>query len=156
MVKINIICVGKIKDKYIKDGIEEFSKRLSKYTTLSIIELTEEDENKGIENAIVKETERIINLVNKKIQSFNILLDLKGKMQTSEEMAMKLNEISMTCSEVNFIIGGSNGVSDELRKIVDFRLAFSLMTFPHQLMRLILCEQIYRWVAINKNIKYHK
>ena len=156
MVKINIICVGKIKDKYIKDGIEEFSKRLSKYTTLSIIELMEEDDNKGIENVIAKETERIINLVNKKMQSFNILLDLKGKMQTSEEMAMKLNEISMTCSEVNFIIGGSNGVSDELRKIVDFRLAFSLMTFPHQLMRLILCEQIYRWVAINKNIKYHK
>lgn len=156
MVKINIICVGKIKDKYIKNGIEEFSKRLSKYTTLSIIELMEEDDNKGIENAIAKETERIINLVNKKMQSFNILLDLKGKMQTSEEMAMKLNEISMTCSEVNFIIGGSNGVSDELRKIVDFRLAFSLMTFPHQLMRLILCEQIYRWVAINKNIKYHK
>ena len=156
MVKINIICVGKIKDKYIKDGIEEFSKRLSKYTTLSIIELIEEDDNKGIENAIAKETERIINLVNKKMQSFNILLDLKGKMQTSEEMAMKLNDISMTCSEVNFIIGGSNGVSDELRKIVDFRLAFSLMTFPHQLMRLILCEQIYRWVAINKNIKYHK
>ena len=156
MVKISIICVGKIKDKYIKDGIEEFSKRLSKYTTLSIIELMEEDDNKGIENAIAKETERIINLVNKKMQSFNILLDLKGKMQTSEEMAMKLNEISMTCSEVNFIIGGSNGVSDELRKIVDFRLAFSLMTFPHQLMRLILCEQIYRWVAINKNIKYHK
>ena len=156
MVKINIICVGKIKDKYIKNGIEEFSKRLSKYTTLSIIELMEEDDNKGIENAIAKETERIINLVNKKMQSFNILLDLKGKMQTSEEMAMKLNEISMTCSEVNFIIGGSNGVSDELRKIVDFRLAFSLMTLPHQLMRLILCEQIYRWVAINKNIKYHK
>ena len=156
MVKVNIVCVGKIKDKYIKDGIEEFSKRLSKYTTLSIIELMEEDDNKGIENAIAKETERIINIINKKMQSFNVLLDLKGKMQTSEEMARKLDEISLNYSEVNFLIGGSNGVNDELRKIVDFRLAFSAMTFPHQLMRLILCEQIYRWVAINKNIKYHK
>ena len=90
------------------------------------------------------------------MQSFNILLDLKGKIQTSEEMAKKLDEISLNYSEVNFIIGGSNGVGDELRKMVDFRLAFSSMTFPHQLMRLILCEQIYRWVAINKNIKYHK
>ena len=131
MVKINIICVGKIKDKYIKDGIDEFSKRLSKYTTLSIIELTEEDDNKGIENAIFKETERLINIINKKMQSFNILLDLKGKIQTSEEMAKKLDEISLNYSEVNFIIGGSNGVGDELRKMVDFRLAFSSMTFPH-------------------------
>ena len=71
-------------------------------------------------------------------------------------MADKIEKISMTNSEINFIIGGSNGVDDNLRKIVDYRLCFSKMTFPHQLMRLILAEQIYRWISINNNIKYHK
>ena len=156
MVKINIVCIGKVKDKYIRDGIEEFSKRLSRYANFSIVELSEEDDNKGIESAIAKETERIINVINKKSQSYNILLDLKGKQKSSEEMAELLEKITIQKSEINFIIGGSNGVGDELRRIVDFRLNFSLFTFPHQLMRLILAEQIYRWISINNNIKYHK
>ena len=156
MVKINIVCIGKVKDKYIRDGIKEFSKRLSRYANFSIVELSEEDDNKGIESAILKETERIINVINKKSQSYNILLDLKGKQKSSEEMAELLEKITIQKSEINFIIGGSNGVGDELRRIVDFRLNFSLFTFPHQLMRLILAEQIYRWISINNNIKYHK
>ena len=156
MIRINVVCIGKIKEKYIKEGINEFLKRLSKYVKLEIIELAEEDDNKGIENAINSETERIINAISKKIYSYNILLDLKGKMLDSEEMAQKIEKISMISSEINFIIGGSNGVNDNLRKIVDFRLCFSPMTFPHQLMRLILTEQLYRWVSINNNIKYHK
>lgn len=156
MVKINIVCIGKVKDKYIRDGIEEFSKRLSRYANFSIVELSEEDDNKGIESAISKETERIINVINKKSQSYNILLDLKGKQKSSEEMAELLEKITIQKSEINFIIGGSNGVGDELRRIVDFKLNFSLFTFPHQLMRLILAEQIYRWISINNNIKYHK
>lgn len=156
MIRINVVCIGKIKEKYIKEGINEFLKRLSRYIKLEIIELAEEDDNKGIENAINSETERIINAISKKSYSYNILLDLKGKMLDSEEMAQKIEEISMISSEINFIIGGSNGVNDNLRKIVDFRLCFSPMTFPHQLMRLILTEQLYRWVSINNNIKYHK
>jgi len=156
MIRINVVCIGKIKEKYIKEGINEFLKRLSKYIKLEIIELAEEDDNKGIENAINSETERIINAISKKSYSYNILLDLKGKMLDSEGMAQKIEEISMISSEINFIIGGSNGVNDNLRKIVDFRLCFSPMTFPHQLMRLILTEQLYRWVSINNNIKYHK
>ena len=156
MVKINIVCIGKVKDKYIRDGIKEFSKRLSRYANFGIVELSEEDYNKGIESAISKETERIINVINKKSQSYNILLDLKGKQKSSEEMAELLEKITIQKSEINFIIGGSNGVGDELRRIVDFRLNFSLFTFPHQLMRLILAEQIYRWISINNNIKYHK
>ena len=156
MIKISIICIGKIKDAYIKEGISEFSKRLSKYINLNIIELAEEDDNKGVENAVMKETDRIINTINKRNQSYNILLDLKGKAKTSEEMARNIEKLSLTNSEINFIIGGSNGVNDKLRKIVDFRLNFSSFTFPHQLMRLILIEQIYRWISINKNIKYHK
>lgn len=156
MVKINIVCIGKVKDKYIRDGIEEFSKRLSRYANFNVVELSEEDDNKGIESAISKETERIINVINKKNQSYNILLDLKGKQKSSEEMAELLEKITIQKSEINFIIGGSNGVGDELRRIVDCRLNFSLFTFPHQLMRLILAEQIYRWISINNNIKYHK
>ena len=156
MVKINIVCIGKVKDKYIRDGIKEFSKRLSRYANFNVVELNEEDDNKGIESAISKETERIINIINKKSQSYNILLDLKGKQKSSEEMAELLEKITIQKSEINFIIGGSNGVGDELRRIVDFRLNFSLFTFPHQLMRLILAEQIYRWISINNNIKYHK
>ena len=156
MIRINVVCVGKIKEKYIKEGINEFLKRLSKYIKLEIIELAEEDDNKGIQNAINSETERIINAISKKNYSYNVLLDLRGETLTSEEMAEKIEEISMISSEINFIIGGSNGVNDNLRKIVDFRLCFSPMTFPHQLMRLILTEQLYRWVSINNNIKYHK
>lgn len=156
MVKINVICIGKIKDKYIRDGISEFSKRLSRYVGLNIIELSEEDDNKGIEMAITKETERIIETLNKRNRSYSILLDLKGKIESSEEMAEEIENMSLRYSEINFIIGGSNGVDDELRKLVDFRLSFSSFTFPHQLMRLILMEQIYRWISINKNIKYHK
>ena len=156
MVKINVICIGKIKDKYIRDGISEFSKRLSRYVGLNIIELSEEDDNKGIEMAITKETERIIETLNKRNRSYSILLDLKGKIESSEEMAEEIENISLRYSEINFIIGGSNGFDDELRKLVDCRLSFSSFTFPHQLMRLILMEQIYRWISINKNIKYHK
>ena len=156
MIRINIVCVGKIKEKYIKDGIEEFLKRLSKYAKLDIIELSEEDDNKGVKNAIDIETERIINIIEKKNYSYNILLDLSGKMLTSVEMAQKIEKISLTNSEINFIIGGSNGVDDELRKLVDFRLAFSSFTFPHQLMRVLLLEQIYRCFRINSGEPYHK
>lgn len=156
MVKINIICIGKIKDSYIREGIDEFIKRLSKYVRLSIIELAEENDNKGVENAVLRETGRIIATMAKRDNSYNILLDLKGKMRTSEEMSEELERISLTNSEINFIIGGSNGVGDELRQKSDFSLKFSPMTFPHQLMRLILIEQIYRWITISKNIKYHK
>ena len=129
MIRINVVCIGKIKDRYIKEGIAEFSKRLSKYIKLDITELAEEDDNKGIENAINSETERIITAISKKNYSYNILLDLSGKMLSSEEMADKIEKISITNSEINFIIGGSNGVNDNLRKIVD---------------------------SINNNIKYHK
>lgn len=155
MIKINIISIGKIKDKYIKDGIDEFKKRISKYCKITIVELQEEDDNKGINNSIQKETERLINVIQDK-KAYNVLLDLKGKIKTSEEMAEEIEKISLNYSEINFIIGGSNGVGDELREIVNLRLAFSAFTFPHQLMRLILIEQIYRWISINKNIKYHK
>lgn len=156
MLKINIISIGKVKDKYISDGIDEFAKRLSKYVNFNIIELSEEDDNKGIELAIYKESNRILDLINKKNNVFNILLDIQGTMLSSNEMSKKIEDLSMKYSEINFIIGGSNGVNEELKNYVNYKVSFSLFTFPHQLMKLILSEQIYRWISISKNIKYHK
>lgn len=156
MLKINIISIGKVKDKYISDGIDEFAKRLSKYVNFNIIELSEEDDNKGIELAIYKESNRILDLINKKNNVFNILLDIQGTMLSSNEMSKKIEDLSMKYSEINFIIGGSNGVNEELKNHVNYKVSFSLFTFPHQLMKLILSEQIYRCISISKNIKYHK
>lgn len=154
MLKINIICVGKIKEKYIVDGINEFSKRLGRYIKLNIIEIKDEADN-VINFAINKESKNLLDTINKNI-GYNILLDLKGKGLTSEEFAKKIDELTLSVSTINFIIGGSNGYNDEVRNIADMRISFSKMTFPHQLMRLILVEQIYRSICINNNISYHK
>ncbi len=152
MLKINIIAIGKIKEKYIIDGIAEFSKRLSKYINLNIIELQEEVDNS---TAIKKESDKILAYLSK-IKSYNILLDLKGKFIDSIELSNKLFDLTLNYSEISFIIGGSRGVSREVKEKADYLLAFSKLTFPHQLFRLILLEQIYRAICISKNIKYHK
>lgn len=152
MLKINIIAIGKIKEKYIIDGIAEFSKRLSKYINLNIIELQEEVDNS---TAIKKESDKILAYLSK-TKSYNILLDLKGKFIDSIELSNKLFDLTLNYSEISFIIGGSRGVSKEVKEKADYLLAFSKLTFPHQLFRLILLEQIYRAICISKNIKYHK
>lgn len=152
MLKINIIAIGKIKEKYIIDGIAEFSKRLSKYINLNIIELQEEVDNS---TAIKKESDKILAYLSK-TKSYNILLDLKGKFIDSIELSNKLFDLTLNYCEISFIIGGSRGVSREVKEKVDYLLAFSKLTFPHQLFRLILLEQIYRAICISKNIKYHK
>ncbi|NYV27983.1 23S rRNA (pseudouridine(1915)-N(3))-methyltransferase RlmH [Streptobacillus felis] len=154
MLKINIICVGKIKEKYICDGIDEFKKRLSKYIKLNIIELKEEPDN-NIDMAINKESKLIIDTINKNI-GYNILLDIKGENISSEKLSKKIVDLKLEYSNINFIIGGSNGFNDEVRNISEYKLSFSKMTFPHQLMRLILIEQVYRAICIENNIKYHK
>lgn len=154
MVKINIICVGKIKEKYIEDGINEFRKRLFKYIKLNIIELKEENDNNS-NNSIEKESSYLLDAINKNT-GYNILLDLKGNNLSSPELSKKIFDLTLTTSTINLIIGGSNGVNDEVRKKSDYLLCFSKMTFPHQLIRLILVEQIYRAVCIHNNIKYHK
>ncbi|ACZ01502.1 23S rRNA (pseudouridine(1915)-N(3))-methyltransferase RlmH [Streptobacillus moniliformis] len=154
MLKINLICIGKIKEKYIIDGIEEFLKRLSKYVKINVIELKEEADN-NVYFAINKESKLLIDSINKN-SGYNILLDIKGNNITSEELSDKISNLKLNYSEINFIIGGSNGYNDEVRKLADFKLSFSKMTFPHQLMRLILIEQIYRSICIENNIKYHK
>ena len=155
-MNINIICIGKIKDKYINEGITEFSKRMTAFASLNIIELKEYNKEDSINISIEKESSEILKQISKS-SSFNILLDLDGKEITSENMSKYIDNLkNKGTSSINFIIGGSNGVSKEVKNSVDMKLKFSHFTFPHQLMRLILLEQVYRWFAISNNIKYHK
>ena len=155
-MNINIICIGKIKDKYINEGIAEFSKRMTSFASLNIIELKEYNKEDSINISIEKESSEILKEISKS-NSYNILLDLDGKEITSENMSKYIDDLkNKGISSINFIIGGSNGVSKEVKNSVDMKLKFSYFTFPHQLMRLILLEQVYRWFAISNNIKYHK
>ena len=155
-MNINIICIGKIKDKYINDGIAEFSKRMISFATLNIIELKEYNKEDSINISIEKESSEILKQISKS-NSYNILLDLDGKEINSENMSKYIDDLkNKGISSINFIIGGSNGVNKEVKSSVDMKLKFSHFTFPHQLIRLILLEQVYRWFAISNNIKYHK
>ena len=129
---------------------------MQSFGKLSIIELKEFGNDFERELSIKKEAENILLALEKK-KGFNILLDISGKNFSSEEMAQKIEDIGIKgFSTINFVIGGSYGVSDDIRKVSNLSLSFSKMTFPHQLMRLILMEQIYRWFSIINNIKYHK
>ena len=159
-MNIKVISVGKIKEKYIKLGIEEFSKRLSKYCKLDIIEV---DDEKAPENLSEKEMDMIKFkegqkiLSNIKNNSYVIALAIDGKNLSSEELADKMKALGISGnSNIAFVIGGSLGLSKEVLNRADFKLSFSKMTFPHQLMRLILLEQIYRGYRIIKNEPYHK
>ena len=149
---IKIICVGKIKENYLKDAINEYKKRISKYTNIEIIEL--DDYNYDIKKTKLCEYNNIIKVMNK--SDYNILLDINGIELDSLSFAKKINDSLMINSNITFIIGGSYGVMDELRNIVDYRLSFSKMTFPHQLFRVLLLEQIFRSYKINNNEEYHK
>ncbi|MGL6064932.1 MAG: 23S rRNA (pseudouridine(1915)-N(3))-methyltransferase RlmH [Fusobacteriaceae bacterium] len=155
-MNVNIICVGKIKEKYINDGINEFLKRMTLFAKVKIIELKEDGNDENRVSSIKKETQEIIKTLEKN-KGYSILLDIEGKNYSSKEMAKEIEKIGVNGnSTINFIIGGSYGVDKEIRTHVETRLSFSKMTFPHQLMRLILIEQIYRWFGIIGNNKYHK
>ena len=150
---IKIIAVGSLKEKYLKEAQEEYKKRLSKYTKLEIIELKDEgltDKNKTLSI----EEERILKKINTK--DYIITLEIEGKELDSIEFAKKLDKIQIENSNITFIIGGSYGLSDSIKKLSNYKLSFSKMTFPHQLFRIILLEQIYRSYKINNNEKYHK
>jgi len=158
-MKITIIAVGKIKEKYLVEGIKEYSKRLSKYTKLEIIEIPDEH---APENLSKKELDIIKDKEGKKIESrikdsYVIALAIKGVMFTSPELANKIEDIkTYNSSHITFIIGGSLGLSNSVLRKANLLMSFSEMTFPHQLMRLILLEQIYRSFRINNNEPYHK
>jgi 23S rRNA (pseudouridine1915-N3)-methyltransferase len=155
-VNVNIVCVGKVKEKYILDGINEFLKRMQSFAKMKIIELKENGNDNNRVLSIEKESEEILKTI-EKLGGYNILLDIQGKNYSSEEMAQEIEKLTVGgVSTLNFIIGGSYGVSQNIRENSQMRLSFSKMTFPHQLMRLILAEQIYRWFSIINNGKYHK
>lgn len=159
-MNINVIGVGKIKEKYLKLGIDEFKKRLLKYCKLDIIELDDEKAPEKLsekEMIMVKEKEGKKILSKIKDTSYVIALAIDGKNLSSEELADKMSDLAVRGnSNITFVIGGSLGLSDEVLDRADYKLSFSKMTFPHQLMRLILLEQVYRAYRINNNEPYHK
>lgn len=152
MQKINIICVGNLKDKFFIDAAQEYAKRLSRFCDLKIIELKECNSLDNIEQIKKQEGELIL----KSVKGYVILLDVKGEQLDSEALASKIQSLSLTSSEISFVIGGSYGVSDEVKKIANERISMSKMTFPHRLFRIMLLEQIYRAYTINNGIAYHK
>ena len=159
-MKITIITVGKIKEKYLKDAIAEYSKRLSKYCKLEIVEVADEktpdNASETVENQIrAKEGERILKYV--KDDAYVVTLEIKGRQVTSEELTDKIDTLGIQgTSHITFIIGGSIGLGEQVLARSDYALSFSKMTFPHQLMRVILLEQIYRSYRIIHGEPYHK
>lgn len=159
-MKITVITVGKLKEKYLKDAIAEYTKRLSKYCKLEIIEVadekTPEQASALVENAIrKKEGERILKYV--KEDTYVITLEIQGKLLTSEELAEKIEKLGVQgTSHITFIIGGSIGLGEDVLKRSDYTLSFSKMTFPHQLIRVVLLEQVYRSYRIINGEPYHK
>jgi len=142
---IKIICVGKLKEKYLTDAILEYSKRISKYTKLEIIELKDSDMN--------HEKDEILKHIGKE---YIITLEIEGNSITSVDLANKIDNIFITNPNICFIIGGSDGLHDDIKKLSNYKLSFSKLTFPHQLFRVMLLEQIYRSFKILNNETYHK
>lgn len=149
---IRIICVGKIKENYFKEAILEYKKRLSKYTKIEIVEIPDYDLD--IKSTIRKEGELILKALNN--SDYNIVMDINGKEFDSISLSKKINEIFLSKSTITFIIGGSYGIDDIVKDKCDLKLSFSKLTFPHQLFRVILLEQIYRSFKILNNEEYHK
>lgn len=159
MLTIEIICIGKIKEKYLQEAMSEYCKRLSKYCKLNITELADEKipdkVNVNLSNQIKeKECSKILSHIRK--DSFIIALDLKGTQFSSENFSKKIDEISMENSHITFIIGGSLGLTSNLLSSCNLKISFSKMTFPHQLFRVLLLEQIFRAFKISNGETYHK
>jgi len=159
MLTVHIICIGKIKEKYLQDAINEYTKRLSKYCKLIITELPDEKIPDKLNDSLAeqikeKECTKIFNAVKK--DSFIIALDIKGSEFSSEDFSKKIDEISMENSNITFIIGGSLGLTKDLLNQCNLRVSFSKMTFPHQLFRVFLLEQIFRAFKISHGETYHK
>ena len=157
-MNINIICVGKIKEKFFTAAIDEYLKRLSRFAKVTVTEVADE---KIPDRASEKEMEAVKRREGEKIlaklgNEYVIALCIEGKEMSSEEIAHKIADISMTTGDIAFIIGGSLGLSDEVKSRAKLRLSFGRVTLPHQLMRVVLAEQIYRAFKINNNESYHK
>lgn len=159
-MRVTVITVGKLKEKYLKDAVNEYEKRLSRYCTFQIIEVADEktiDDPSATESMLIKDKEanRILKYI--KDDMYVITLEIEGKQLSSEEMALQIEQLQIKGqSHVCFIIGGSLGLHDDVCKRSNYHLSFSKMTFPHQLMRVILVEQIYRVFRIIHHEPYHK
>ncbi len=152
MINIRLVCVGNLKEKYWLDACNEYAKRLQKFCKLTIIELAEQNKYQEKPRILQSEGEEILsNLAGKKL-----LLDIKGKELTSEEFAKRIELLSQVSSTLTFIIGGSYGVSEEVKQKVDEKISLGKITLQHNLARVVLLEQIYRGFMINSGSKYHK
>ncbi|WMJ24014.1 23S rRNA (pseudouridine(1915)-N(3))-methyltransferase RlmH [Paludicola sp. MB14-C6] len=158
MLTINIICIGKLKESYLRDAQAEYQKRLGAFCKLNIIELNEsklpnDPSDAQIQKGMEIESQAILS----KLKGYIVPMCIEGKILSSEDLATKMNEVSLNgTSEISFVIGGSFGLSNEVKQKADFKLSMSKMTFPHQLARIMLLEQVYRGFQINSNGKYHK
>ena len=159
MLHIDIVCIGKLKEKYLKDAVNEYSKRLSKYCTLKLIELQDEkipvnESDKILEEIKNKECQKLSLHIKK--NSYVIALDLSGNEYSSVEFSKNIENISLTNSNITIVIGGSLGMTKEFLNTVNEKICFSKMTFPHQLIRVFLLEQLFRSFKIINNENYHK
>lgn len=143
---IKIICIGKLKEKYLIDCLNDYLKRINKYHKIEIIELSDSN--------MEEEKDKINKIIDSK--GYIITLEIEGNLLTSEELANKIDNIFISNSNITFVIGGSNGIHEDIKKISNFHLSFSKLTFPHGLFRIILLEQIYRCFKILNNETYHK
>jgi len=159
MLNINIVCIGKIKENYLRDAISEYSKRLSKFCNLTIVELPDEKLPNKLNDSIIteiknKECNKMIQNIKK--DSYILCLDLKGKEFSSEEFSQKIDNIALNFnSSITFVIGGTLGLNQEILSLANEKICFSKMTFPHQLIRLFLLEQLFRAFKISNNETYH-
>lgn len=159
MIKVTIIALGKLKEKYLREASAEYEKRLSRYCKLDIVEiepvkLSEKPSQNEIDSALKKESETIIKKIPTGSKVYSLCVE--GKQLSSEEFAARNEEIFSSGGSITFIIGSSYGLSEEVKKLSDLRLSLSKMTFPHQLFRVMLLEQIYRSFKINEGSTYHK
>lgn len=152
MIEIKLVCVGNLKEKFWQDAVSEYSKRLTKFCKLKVVELEEQNKFSQIEKIKEVEGEEILSSIDGK----TFLLDINGKELSSDDFAKEIEKTSMSNSTITFVIGGSYGVSDKVREKIKDKLSFGKATYPHNLARVILVEQIYRAFMINSGAKYHK
>ena len=152
MITINFVCVGNLKEKFWRDAQEEYIKRLHAFCKINIIEVAERNNESNDQITLDKEGKDIVS----KAKGYKILMDRQGKTLSSEEIAKRIEELSLQNSEITFIIGSSCGVSNEVDKQSNEKISFGKNTFPHNLARIMLLEQIYRAFMISSNRKYHK
>ncbi len=152
MINIKIVCVGNLKEKFWSEACEEYIKRLGRFCKVKVVELPEQNKYEQIDRIIAEESKEIL----ASIEGLCCLLDINGKMVTSEDLASFISEKSLVASTITFVIGGSYGVSDAVKEKIPSKISFGRVTYPHNLARVILLEQIYRAFMINGGGKYHK